>query len=147
MSLSSFTKLIDQGIAALNRDDTFNALVFFQEAADLETPPVVLSCLGYCLAKEQGETRKGVSLCLQALQQDPGDVLHYLNLGRSYLVAGQKPLAVRTFRKGMKIKRHPGIVAEMKKLGLRRKPVFSSLSRENLLNRYTGFLLHHLGWR
>ncbi|MFA5514675.1 MAG: tetratricopeptide repeat protein [Desulfuromonadales bacterium] len=147
MTASSFNKIIEQGLIALHRGDTFNALVFFQEAAELEMPPVVLSCLGYCLAKEQGESKKGRALCLDAVQQDPNNALHYLNLGRTYLIAGQKPLAIKTFRKGLKVQRHPGIVAELKKLGLRRQPVFSFLPRENPVNRYVGLIFHYIGLR
>jgi Flp pilus assembly protein TadD len=147
MTTFSFNQLIDLGMIALNRGDTSNALAMFQEAAETATPPIVLSCLGYCLAKELGEKKKGRALCMEALRQDPQNAFHYLNFGRTCLLNGQKPLAQQAFRKGLKFQRHPGIIAELKKMGLRRQPVFSSLSRENPINRYFGYFFQRLGLR
>jgi tetratricopeptide (TPR) repeat protein len=143
----SLNQLIDMGVIALNQGDTTRAFFYFQDAAKTGTPPVVLSCLGYCLAKESGEVRKGRSLCLEAVRQDPGNALHYLNLGRTCLLAGQKQQALQAFRKGLKTQRHPGIIAELKKMGVRRPPLFPSLPRDNPLNRYLGMLCQRLGLR
>lgn len=147
MTTLSFSQLIDQGTIALNRGDTSGALVFFQEAATTATPPIVLSCLGYCLAKEKGENKKGRALCMEALREEPKNALHYLNLGRTCLLNGQKTVAQQAFRKGLTYQRHHGIIAELKKMGVRRQPVFSSLSRENPLNRYFGYFFQRLGLR
>lgn len=140
---SNFNELMDLGMTELRRGNTLLALHSFQEAAATERTPTLLSCLGYCLAKE-GEMKRGRALCLEALEKEPRNALHYLNLGRLYTLSNQKPLALQTFRKGMKIQRHPEIIAELKKLGIRRKPVFSFLPRENALNRFFGFLAHRL---
>jgi tetratricopeptide (TPR) repeat protein len=147
LSTLSFNQLIDLGIIALNRGDTANALPMFQKAAETATPPVVLSCLGYCLAKELGEKKKGRGLCMEALRRDPQNALHYLNLGRTCLLNGQKSMALHVFRKGLGFDKHTGIIAELRKMGTRQQPVFSSLSRENPVNRCFGFLFHRLGLR
>ena len=147
MTTFSINQLIDLGVIALNQGDTRRALDMFREAAEVAKSPIVLSCLGYCLAKEEWEIKQGRALCLEALREDPNNALHYLNFGRTCLLAGQKQLALQAFRKGLKVQRHPGIVAELKKMGNRRAPVFASLPRNNPINRYLGFLFQRLGLR
>jgi Flp pilus assembly protein TadD len=145
MTTPTFNQLVDLGMLELNHGNTLLALQAFEQAATLARTPALLSCLGFCLAKEQGEVKQGRSLCLEALKLEPQNALHYLNLGRTYLEANQKMLALQSFRKGIKIQRHPGIVAELKRLGIRKAPVFPFLPRENFLNRYCGLILHRLG--
>lgn len=147
MTNSSFNDLIEIGMTELNHGNTLLALHSFEQAASIASTPTLLSCLGFCLAKERGEANKGRSLCLEALQKEPRNPLHYLNLGRTYLAAGQKPLALQTFRKGLRFQRHPGIIAEMNRLGIRKEPPLAFLPRENPLNRHLGRLLHRLGMR
>jgi tetratricopeptide (TPR) repeat protein len=144
MATLNFNQLVDRGMLELNHGNTLLALHAFEQAASIAKTPTLLSCLGFCLASEHGEVKKGRSLCLEALQQEPHNALHYLNLGRTYLAANQKTRALQSFRKGLKIRRHPGIIWEMKRLGFRKAPVFSFLPRENFLNRYCGLLLHRL---
>jgi tetratricopeptide (TPR) repeat protein len=147
MNTFTFDQLIERGIIALDRGDTSNALTIFQEAAKTATPPIVLSCLGYCLAKELGEKKKGRGLCMEALRKEPENALYYLNFGRTCLLNGQKATALHVFRKGLRFQQHPGIIAELKKMGIRQEPVFSSLARDNPVNRYFGYLFHRLGLR
>jgi len=143
----NFNHLVDRGLLELNHGNTLLALHAFEQAEIIAKTPTLLSCLGFCKAKEHGEVKQGRSLCLQALEVEPRNALHYLNLGRTYLVADQKTLALQAFRKGLKIQRHPGIIAELKRMGIRKSPVFPFLSRDNFLNRYSGLILHRLGLR
>jgi len=73
--------------------------------------------------------------------------LHYLNLGRVYLEAGQKVMAIKAFRQGMKISRNRQIMVELQALGVRKEPVFASLTRTHFLNRFFGFFFNRLGLR
>jgi len=139
--------LIRKGVAALDDGNTLVALLHFDEAAKTSPTPVVLSYLGYCLAREHRQMQKGLSLCLNALQSDPNNPLFYLNLGRVYLLAGHKTKAISTFRRGLRQGRNPQIIEELKRLGLRGTPAFPSLSRNNPLNKYYGLLLEKLGLR
>lgn len=145
--MAELNELIAKGMAALEKKNTLVALLLFDEAVAIKRTPTVLSCLGYCLAQEHRKWQKGTSLCLDAIRQDPHNALHYLNLGRIYLLAGQKQLAIQTFRKGLKTGRNPQIIQELKQLGLRRRPVFSALRREHPLNRYFGIVFARLGMR
>lgn len=139
--------LIRKGLAELEKGNTLLALVHFEDAARLDDSPLVRSHLAYCLARERRQLQKAATLCSTALQEEPGNPVHYLNLGRIYLLAGQKNRAIQTWRRGLKIGRIPQIVEELKKLGTRKPPVLKALGREHPANRYLGILLQKLGMR
>ena len=145
--LSPLSSLVAKGLNTLEGGDTLMALIHFEHAARIERTPVVLSCLGYCLAREKRLWGKGIALCREAIARDPGQARHYLNLGRIYLLAGQKARAIQTFRRGLKVERNHQIIVELKSLGMRRQPVIHRLDRRNPLNKYLGLFLYRLGMR
>lgn len=147
MPQDNLNDLIRKGISALEKDNMVMALVHLEAAAEIEETPTVRSCLAYCLAKERRQLQQSASMCMQAMQMEPGNTLHYLNLGRIYLLAGQKVKAIRTFRKGLKLKRDQRIIDELKGLGIRSQPVLSSLDRNHPLNKHLGKLLKKMGMR
>lgn len=140
-------ELIRRGLAAVDDNDLRTARSLFEEAIRHTPTPVALSCLGYCLAREDHDLKRAFELCREALKQEPGNPLHHLNLGRTYLLSGQKPLAIKAFRKGLKFGRHQRLIDELQSLGMRRPLVFSSLSRSHRLNQYCGLLFSRLGLR
>ncbi|NTW88807.1 MAG: tetratricopeptide repeat protein [Desulfobulbaceae bacterium] len=109
--------------------------------------PEMMSLTGYSLAKEAGQFRKGIELCLKAIALNPHNSVHYLHLGRIYLLAQKKDLAIKTFRKGLKIRKDPKIMEELRLLGARRSPPFDSLPRSHVVNRVTGKILNTLKLR
>ena len=147
MLASEMTKLIEKGMAALKEGNTLVAMMHFEDAVKLEDSPTVRSYLAFCLAKERRQMAKAISLCLTAIQQEPTRALHHLNLGRIYLIAGQKTRAIQTFRRGLKLERNQQIINELKKLGLRHPPVFKTLNRDHPLNKCLGILFHKMGMR
>ena len=136
--------LLDQAIAAAEEGNALLALMHLERLPEDCRPPLAWSYLGYCLARERRQFRRGQNFCQQALQQDPANSLHYLNLGRIYLLAGQKARAISTFRRGLKFGRDRRIMAELRGLGLRRLPVFQKLDRNHFLNRLAGRVRHRL---
>jgi len=132
---------INEGINAVKRGDSTVALILFEETAKDDRSPVVISCLGYCIAKERNQIQKGAELCSQALQNDPTNPIHYLNMGRIYVLAGKNSQAIRTFRRGIKLGLGKEIRAELEKMGVRKTPVVRFLGREHPLNKYIGLLL------
>lgn len=138
MSTEQFQTLVRKGLKSMHDGDTLMALIHFEEAARIDKPPLVRSCLAYCLAKEKKNYGKAIAMGLSARQENPQKSLHYLNLGRIYLLADRKRSAIATFRQGLKMERNPEIVAELRKLGLRKPPPLSALPREHLLNRLLG---------
>lgn len=139
--------LIRKGAVAIENGNTVLALVHFEDAARLEPTPTVLSYLAFCLASERQQMQKAVTMCAGALKEEPNNPVHYLNLGRIYLVAGQKQRAIQAWRKGLKLGRNPQLLAALKQQGMRRPPVLPSLGREHPLNKYLGILLKKVGMR
>lgn len=109
-------------------------------------PPDSLSSLGLSVAKK-GDLSRGMALCREALSRSPQDPIHYLHLGKVYLLAKKKHLALHSFRKGLKYGYHRGLVSEIQRLGFRSPPVFPFLGRKHFLNRFVGILFTHLGLR
>jgi Flp pilus assembly protein TadD len=145
MANDNWATLVQQGIVAMDRGDTLTALLSFQDASKVKTTPALCSNLAYCLARERRQIQKGIALCTEALAVEPANPLHYLNLGRIYLLAGKKDVAIQTFRQGLKTGKSSQIVTELKNLGLRKGPLLPALPRNHPLNRYLGLVLHRLG--
>jgi len=106
--------------------------------------PEMLSLTGYILAKESGQIRRGIELCLKAIGANPNIIDHYLNLGRIYLIANKKEYAIKTFRKGLKISKDARIIKELDQLGTRQSPPVSALPRNHVVNRVAGKILRSL---
>lgn len=147
MTGHGFLQQVERGAAAAEQGNTLVALIHLENAALHGSTPLLASYLGYCLARERHQFKKGVSLCLGALEQEPGQAIHYLNLGRVYVAAGQKELAIKTLRRGLKLGTNRLIPEELKKFGIRKEPVFRSLHRNHPLNKYLGLLSALLGMR
>lgn len=143
----ALSSLLRKGELALQNGDTLVALLQFETAHAITPLPGIKSKLAYCLAMERRQYQQAMLLCRHALQEEPDNPDHYYQLGRIYLVAGQKRQAIKSLRKGLKFRRHQPIIDELNRLGLRKEPVFPSLPREHLLNRVTGILLTKLDSR
>lgn len=145
--MENLHKLVDAGEKALAAGETLVALMHFEAAEQLQPLPAVQSALGYCLAKERRQFQKALALCRAALDNDPADPRHYYHLGRIYLLSNKKALAIASFRRGLKLKRYSPIIEELRRLGVRKPPVFTSLPRDHALNRSIGALLTRIGLR
>ena len=109
--------------------------------------PQMLSLMGYGMVSDAGQIKQGIAMCLRAITNDPFNCDHYLNLGRIYLLGNDRRRAIRSFKKGLKIRKDPRIIKELRQLGIRRTPPISSLPREHFLNIITGKVLHFLAKR
>lgn len=112
--------------------------------ADNSESPEMLSLMGYSLATESGQIREGIKLCKRAILLNPHNCDYYLRLGQIYLLAGRKEESIKVFRKGLRVRKDNRIIAELKKIGIRKQPHFSSLDRGHILNRVAGKLLQAL---
>lgn len=139
--------LIAKGEKALASGETLVALMHYETAARQCQVPAVQSALAYCLAKERRQYQQAISLCRKALEAEPTDARHYYHLGRIYLSANQKVQAITVFRRGLKQQRYQPIIDELRRLGVRKPPVFSSLPRDHVLNKSFGKLLTRFGTR
>lgn len=131
----------------LAADNTVAALSSLEKGLKLSNEPRWHSHLGYCIAKERGQARKGVDLCQNALAHEPDNSIHYLHLGRIHLLAGNKEEALRIFRQGISKEGNEEIMQKLIELGMRKPLLFPSLERRHPLNRYLGFILTRLGLR
>jgi tetratricopeptide (TPR) repeat protein len=147
MTADRFKILLDRGCKALAENDTLLAMILLEDACKLADSPTAKSNLAYCLAREKQQFQKAIAMCLAAQQQEPARSLHFLNLGRIYLMAGQKVMAIKTFRQGLKRERNQEIVNLLKKLGVRKEPPMHALPRNHFLNRSLGILLSRVGMR
>lgn len=137
----------NQALAALAAEDTLTALSHLERALKLEDRAGWYSYLGYCIARERGQQRRGLEFCLNSLAAEPDNPEHFLNLGRVHLLAGDRVEALRLLREGINKGDSPGIVQLLESLGRRRQPVLPALSRTNPVNKYLGIILGRFGLR
>ena len=138
---SEMERLVEKGSEAISHGEVISALSYFERALDIEDSPVANSYFAFCIARERGQLSHAISLCTQAIRQEPQNPVHYLNLGRIYLLSGMKLDAIRTLREGLKHEKNQQIIDELDSLGTRKRPVFFFLKRSNPLNKYLGILL------
>jgi tetratricopeptide (TPR) repeat protein len=127
---------------ALDEEDFEAALAHFESALRLKDNPCWYSYVGYCIAKCRGDFRNGVVFCLMALETEPDNPVHYLNLGKVYLASGNKNKALLAFQDGMERGGNIEILQMLVEFGDRNAPVFKSLPRGNPLNKFLGRILH-----
>jgi Flp pilus assembly protein TadD len=143
----SAEKEFAQAQAALAAEDTQAALAFIEKALRLQDTPEWYSYLGYCIARQRGQHRKGLELCQASLALEPDNPMHFLNLGRVHLIKGDKNEALRIWREGMAKGGCPELLQQLERLGMRSRSVIPALHRNNPLNRYLGILFSRLGIR
>jgi predicted Zn-dependent protease len=150
MELSSQTeaeKLFSRALDALAAGETPSALALLERALKLSDNRGWYSYLGYCIAKERGQVKKGSDLCNAALELEPENPAHFLNLAKVHLVAGQKTAALDVLRKGQSLGGSPEIITLLDQIGKRKPPILSFLPRGNPVNRVLGLLLDRVGLR
>ncbi len=133
--------LVEKGIR-FARDGRYDeALRVFDEDLCFTQHPTAMAYYALSLAKVEGNFDKAISLCLIAAEKEFYNPEIYLNLGRIFLLNNQKSVAIKAFRKGLKIDNsHYAILLEMRRLGVRRRPVLSFLPRQSSVNRLLGFI-------
>lgn len=140
-------KLFTDGLKAFVKGDTRAALSFFERAIEMDNKPAYFSYLAVCVAKEQRRFELAFTLCEGARKREPQDPVHYLNLGRIYLLSGNKAEAIKTFREGLDRAENIEITEELDKLGIRKRPVIQSLDRSSPVNKWLGIFLKRAGLR
>lgn len=147
MSENSFETAKNSGIEALEKGYIHSAQVFLKQWADQKDTPESRSYLAYCQAKAKGQVDEAISICSASLKYELDNPVHYLLLGRSHLLAGNKDEAIDIFRQGLGFAKEPRIINELNRLGLRKPNVFKKLKRNHPANRIAGKLLTRFGLR
>jgi tetratricopeptide (TPR) repeat protein len=140
-------KEFDRAQQELDRNNVLAALACLERALSIWNDPLWHSRLGFCIAKQRGHLTRAFELCRTAIEHDPDNPLHYLYLGKVYLVAGNTYEALQTFRQGMILGGSPELERMLDAIGTRKSPVISFLSRDNLLNKFLGIILGRFGLR
>jgi len=140
-------RLFNKGMEHLSQGKTLSALSCFESALKKEDSPSLWSYYALCIAKERGQIKKAILLCKDALQQEPDNSVHYLNLGRIYLFTRKKAEAITIFREGLNHETNKGIIEELDNLVPRKSPVMPFLKRANPINKYLGIILKALRLR
>lgn len=140
-------ELVSKALTALQHDHSYLAMVCLEQAATFGHSSIIDSYLGYCLARNRQAYQEAISLGERALHGEPNNPLFCLNLGRIYLLAGQKTEAIRIFRQGLAFSRDEALIAELDRLGTRKVPPLPILPRNHLLNKWLGLIQFRLGLR
>jgi tetratricopeptide (TPR) repeat protein len=117
--------------------------------------PLIVSYHGVLQSVVDKKHRSAVDACRKALllfkaeDSYSASVVYphlYLNLGKAYLATGKKKEAVEAFQKGLKYERsNPELKQALRRLGIRKAPLVSFLSRSNPINKLLGMLLNKPG--
>ena len=146
-SVPAAEREFEKALAALAEEECVAAMAHLEKALKLDDHPGWYSFLGYCIAKERGQVKKGIELCRAALMHESNNPDHYYNLGRIHLLAGNKEEALGAFRQGVAEGGSPELVKLLEEIGTRKPPLISFLHRDNPLNTYLGLILSRLGLR
>jgi hypothetical protein len=116
--------------------------------------PFLLSYYGCLEAILNKNYKLGIETCSKAIKMFKGKTpfgqeffypVFYLNLGKTHLAAGNKKGAIEAFYKGLTYDyENKDLLREIKKLGMRGRPVMSFLPRSHPINKYIGMILHKL---
>lgn len=151
----STSDYLDEIKTFLQRKQYKKAFELLNTALELyPNEPFILSYCGCLEAILNKNYTHGIDACSKAIKiikekMPYGHEFYYpvlyLNLGRTYLAAGNKKYAVEAFQKGLIFDNdNKDLLQEIKKLGMRRKPIVHFLPRSHPINKYIGIMLHRL---
>jgi tetratricopeptide (TPR) repeat protein len=144
------TDQMEKGLAHCRQGDWKEGLEQLRVAAErmpsLETKPSrYYSYLGYGIALKEKRVREGIKLCRFAIREEFYQPENYVNLARTYLLAGDRRRACKTVLKGLDVDAEfPELLQLQKKLGARRPPIIPFLSRTNVFNQILGKMRHSM---
>lgn len=137
----------DRASDCLAADNPVAAMGHLEKALKGNDNPEWYSYLGYCIARERGQYRKGMELCCRSIEADGTNPLHYLNLAKIHLLSNNKEEAIAVLREGLSKGGNEEVETMLKEVGARKPPVLSFLDRDNPINKYLGLLLSRVGLR
>ncbi len=150
MNTDNFDDILEQVVDAAENGSFQLATTFLSQAGEYANSPLLQSYRAYCLAgitRDRRQQREAVMLCQESIKADPANSVHYLLQGRILLLMGDRKNAVRVFQTGLKIAPNPKIIAEIKRIGMRKTVIFEKLDRNHPLNVHLGKLFKCLGFR
>jgi len=142
MLVRAAEKSFEQGSRALAENRCREAMACFEAAVEIEKRFQVrqhqaryLSYYGLCLGMTRTRLHEAIRLCREAVGIEQFNPDLRWNLGRVLMAAGRRREAYDTFIRGLSQQpNHAGLKREMRRLGIRRRPVLPFLSRANPIN-------------
>ncbi|MHC4494013.1 MAG: hypothetical protein ACYTDU_20650 [Planctomycetota bacterium] len=130
------------GQAELEKERHGAALEHFRAAHRLDpTSPRYRSYYGLCLGLSERRFDKALELCRSAAKEEFFNPALYHNLARLHLAFGFKAEGIRYLRRGLMIDpESEEIRLDLRRLGVRQRPMLAFLRRGHLLNRLIGRL-------
>ncbi len=105
------------------------------------TSPRFRSYCGLTIGLAERRFDKALELCRSAAKEEFFNPDLYHNLARVHLAFGFKSEGIRYLRRALMIDpQHAPTLDDLRRLGMRRRPVFAFLRRDNPLNRVFGLL-------
>ena len=136
------------GLDAVARGEFLEALAHFEASMQAQrrsrpSQPAMrtLSYYGLCLALASNRLSEARKFCEAAVEEEFYNPELYLNLGRVYLRSGDRARAFGAFVRGLQLNpRDAALVRQIRRLGVRRRPILGLLGRGHFLNRLLGQL-------
>ncbi|GBD99785.1 hypothetical protein BMS3Abin07_01831 [bacterium BMS3Abin07] len=148
-----------KGIGTLIKKNRLKDAYDLVEDAMLIFPddPFIMSYCGYLRAVLFKQYNNGIAICKKALSDFKKghkisgyyfEHFFYLNLGKAYLAAGKKNMAIQYVRNGLKYdKNNKELIKMLIRLGMRKKPPIPFIRRDSIVNKYLGLLFSKAGLR
>ena len=135
-----------RGLQAFQDGRGLEALALFEASLELEqrlgarNPQArYLSYYGLALARDAGQLREGAEFCRQAVAREFFNADLFLNYGRVLLMQNRRKEAFAALVKGLSVQRnHQEIIAELARMGWRKRPMIACLARSHPLNAALG---------
>lgn len=127
----------------LIRENQFEeALIILVKQSYSPKTPAEVSFIALAEAATKQTYRSSINKCIRALEIWPTNVDIYLNLSTILFLAGRRDLASLKLLRGLTYHpEHEGLKKLHKKLGVRRQPVLTFLSRNNSVNIIAGKII------
>jgi len=140
-------KYFKDGQKLLRNKNIREAMIAFKYALELNpTMPRYMSYYGLSWAMGSNSPKEALYLCQQAVKKTLVQPDLFCNLGKVYLLRGDRRKAYAAFQRGLALdKGNKPILLELKTMGNRKKPILPFLPRDNALNILTGKILTKLG--
>jgi Flp pilus assembly protein TadD len=142
-------KVFKAGLVMLRNDNVQEAVLAFEHALRLAPDePFTLSYLGLSMAMIRRRVHEAMAFCERAVQTEQYHPELYCNLGRVYLMSGNRQKARQAFHRGLELDpKNDEIHEQLRRMGIRKPPPLSFLPRDNQINVVLGKTLRRLRLR
>lgn len=142
VGFDEFRTALNTAAACVQRGDHKAALrlltaIYSQNGS--EAPPDGRSLYGFCLAVAGRKVAEGVEQCRMAIDRQPYDASHHVNLIKLFLAIGSRRRAVEALEQALRALPDDSLLLKTREvMRYRRRPAVPFLHRDNPLNIWLG---------